>query len=222
PLFGSTRWVIGQWKEESKASPFVAQRFDNGVFHITVQNNDKREVVAAAPGNYNASYAFFTPGFRLELESENAPRDRVEFANALIDFETRSAEGAIDVPAYKRAIEEQDLDKFPFIADRPDYRNSDTFRIVKLGENPVLPNPTDGWVNMRYRIKGGRDGTGFLEVWANGEFIVRVEGAIGSDAFDGDTQYFKIGHYRDIESAFGWATVYVDNFKRGTVRDHVD
>ncbi|MGI9401476.1 MAG: heparin lyase I family protein [Rhizobiaceae bacterium] len=33
PEIGSTRWVIGQWKEESGASPFLAQRFDNGVFH---------------------------------------------------------------------------------------------------------------------------------------------------------------------------------------------
>ena len=45
---GSTSWVVGQWKQENGRSPFLAQRFDNGVFHITVQDNNCRVMVAAA------------------------------------------------------------------------------------------------------------------------------------------------------------------------------
>lgn len=59
---GSIRWVIGQWKqttidkekyidlgEEWGPSPYLAQRFDNSVLHITVQDGHCRCSVASAP-----------------------------------------------------------------------------------------------------------------------------------------------------------------------------
>ena len=220
PRFGSTRWVIGQWKEENKASPFLAQRFDNGVFHITVQSNDQREVIAAAPGDYSSQYPFFTSEFQAEI-TRNVPRDASDFARRVRDFRGTDGLGAIDVPAYVKAVEGQDLDKFAFVADRPDYARIDGLRF-SFSAQPILPNPTEGWVDMRYRVRGGRDGTGLVEVWANDRFVVRVEGKLGNDVFDGPTQYFKIGHYRDVEDGFDWATVYVDRFKRGVRREDVD
>lgn len=51
PSCGSARWVIAQWKEPDGDSPFLAQRYDNGVFHVTVQNDDCRCVVAKAGGD---------------------------------------------------------------------------------------------------------------------------------------------------------------------------
>ena len=58
----SIRWVIGQWKQEPVsdkyetefgkewgASPFLAQRFDDGVLHITVQDEHCRCMIASAP-----------------------------------------------------------------------------------------------------------------------------------------------------------------------------
>ncbi len=58
----SVRWVTGQWKQEPAAqpgretndkdwgpSPFVAQRFDNGILHVTVQDKECRCLVASAP-----------------------------------------------------------------------------------------------------------------------------------------------------------------------------
>ena len=217
PRAGSTRWVVGQWKEENKASPFLAQRFDNGVFHITVQSNDQREVIAAAPGDYDAKFPFYSASFRESLKEGPFPETRDDYAGRVGKF----GPDAIDRPAFRRAIEEQDLDKFPFIADRPDYRRIDGIQATP-SDDPVLPDPAEDWVHMRYHVKGGRDGTGLIEVWANGRFIVRVRGKIGSDAFDGPTQYFKFGHYRDIEGAFGWSTAYLDRFKRGTKREDVD
>lgn len=51
----SIRWVIAQWKQEpvspaySDPSPVLAQRFDDGVLHVTVQDGDCRCKVASAP-----------------------------------------------------------------------------------------------------------------------------------------------------------------------------
>ena len=55
----SIRWVIAQWKEKPLhsdykkenwgPSPYLALRFDDGVMHITVQDEECRCVVAAAP-----------------------------------------------------------------------------------------------------------------------------------------------------------------------------
>jgi hypothetical protein len=51
----SVRWVIAQWKEEpispayKDPSPVLAQRFDDGVLHVTVQDEDCRCRVASAP-----------------------------------------------------------------------------------------------------------------------------------------------------------------------------
>jgi hypothetical protein len=58
----SIRWVIGQWKQDREsakyaaaikswggASPFLAQRYDDGVLHVTVQDEHCRCMVASAP-----------------------------------------------------------------------------------------------------------------------------------------------------------------------------
>jgi hypothetical protein len=51
----SVRWVTAQWKQEpispaySDPSPVLAQRFDDGVLHVTVQDEDCRCRVASAP-----------------------------------------------------------------------------------------------------------------------------------------------------------------------------
>jgi hypothetical protein len=51
PSCGSTRWVIGQWKQTNRYIPFLAQRFDNGVFHVTVQDEHCSCRVTKAPGD---------------------------------------------------------------------------------------------------------------------------------------------------------------------------
>lgn len=51
---GSRRFVVGQWKGPGDGSPMLAQRFDNGIFHITVQDNDIRYVIASAEGDPDA------------------------------------------------------------------------------------------------------------------------------------------------------------------------
>ncbi len=58
----SVRWVTAQWKHEPVSrrykaelgpdwspSPFLAQRFDDGILHVTVQDEDCRCTIASAP-----------------------------------------------------------------------------------------------------------------------------------------------------------------------------
>ena len=56
------RWVIGQWKEETDGSPFLAQRYSGGVFHITAQNNDCRVLVARSGSTARRSSKPSRPG----------------------------------------------------------------------------------------------------------------------------------------------------------------
>ena len=50
-MTGSTRWQITGWKQEADGSPFVAQRFDEGIFHITLESGTSRVLVATAMGD---------------------------------------------------------------------------------------------------------------------------------------------------------------------------
>jgi hypothetical protein len=56
PSCGSVRWVIAQWKYteldcKANESPFLAQRVDNGILHVTVEDGTCRCMIASAPGN---------------------------------------------------------------------------------------------------------------------------------------------------------------------------
>jgi hypothetical protein len=56
PECGSARWVVGQWKYERMppgrgGSPFLAQRFDNGVLHLTMEDDGCRCMIAKVGGD---------------------------------------------------------------------------------------------------------------------------------------------------------------------------
>ncbi len=216
PRNGSTRWVIGQWKEETDGSPFLAQRYDNGVFHITIQSNDKRMLIACAAGNPNALTALGkdTPGNTTGKRKTNPCLD-IGKQRAMKDS------GTLDYQPLVQAIREQQIEQFPFVADPETFRNSKEV-IIDPSETPLMPDPGSQWVDMRYRIRGGRDGSGIIEVWANEVPIVKVTGKIGNDIFNGPSQYFKVGHYRDVDAEFEHSALYFDRFKRGTSRNQVD
>ncbi|MFO1090161.1 MAG: heparin lyase I family protein [Hyphomicrobiales bacterium] len=49
PANGDQRWVITAWKQDvQEGSPFLAQRFDQGVFHITLESLDTRVLLATS------------------------------------------------------------------------------------------------------------------------------------------------------------------------------
>ncbi|WP_172795190.1 heparin lyase I family protein [Polycladidibacter hongkongensis] len=209
---GSTRWVIGQWKEQSGGSPFLAQRFDNGVFHITVQHNDTRLLVAKASGDYQRDFKQFVNELKqLLLLDQHGFRRR--------DDNKRNSDEALTpgltLNELKEAIAKQDTNKFPFLTEPQSFAATEAVKI-ELSDTPDLPNPAKGWVDMVYRIRGGTDGSGLIEIWANGVFIARVSGAIGNVAKDGVRQYFKFGHYRDFDRKDLDATLYLDRFRRTT------
>ena len=59
-----TRIVIGQWHQAGPGSPFVAQRFRDGVFHITVQDGRCRRWIAAQAGAFDERHRIC----RIEVE----------------------------------------------------------------------------------------------------------------------------------------------------------
>jgi hypothetical protein len=163
--YESSRWVSGQWKQQTDGGPFLSQRFDHGVFHIAVHDEDCRVLVAKAAG---------------ELD----PVGRT--------VATTRTEGE----AFR-------LGKDGYGCE-PDVT-------IETSEDAVLPDPFVDWVDMTYRVRGGLNGTGLIEIWANGRFIARVTGSIGYSGAAGEAEYFKFGIYRDAQP--GSVTVYLDNFK---------
>ncbi len=101
--------------------------------------------------------------------------------------------------------------------DPPDWiarcRYQDRF-MSPLASNPVMPHPFARWVDMSYRVRGGRGGKGLVEIWANGRFIAKVTGSIGYDEAAGPNQYFKFGIYRRLVS--GVTILRLDNFRRSS------
>ena len=89
--------------------------------------------------------------------------------------------------------------------------NSDV--TLEWGADPILPDPGEGWLDMIYRLVGGHDGTGLVEVWANVRFVVRASGSIGYEDADGPDQNFKFGIYRNVLA--NSVAAYLDNFRRG-------
>jgi hypothetical protein len=77
----------------------------------------------------------------------------------------------------------------------------------------ALPEPASGWIDFAVYSKPGPDGTGHIELFANGLRIVTVKGKIGhSEQGLGPYQYFKFGPYRARHQNV-W-TLYYDEFRR--------
>jgi hypothetical protein len=88
---------------------------------------------------------------------------------------------------------------------------TDAIKVINHG-NP-LPSPDSGWIDFAVYTKPGPDGSGHIEIFANGKPVVTVKGHIGhADKGLGKNQYFKFGPYRAANK--GEWTLYYDNFRR--------
>ncbi len=88
---------------------------------------------------------------------------------------------------------------------------SSAIKVTSHG-NP-LPLPASGWIDFAIYTKPGADGTGRIEILANGKRVVTVEGAIGhNDPGLLENQYFKFGPYRAAGEG-NW-TLYYDSYRR--------
>ena len=169
-------WAMETMEQGEKCSPVLAQRFDNGVLHITTQDRNCRCVVAQAPGNFDAVFAAASIGM-------------AEPAQTLMESKPiKCLDSVLSTPAK----EELCVPRFPV--------DLHVFTIGG-GTPPALPDPKKGFVTMTYLVKGddGKDGhhNGLIEVYANGQFIVRVTGEIGYEKSDTlkNSVKFKIGRY---------------------------
>ncbi|MBB4113251.1 hypothetical protein FHT80_002573 [Rhizobium sp. BK226] len=209
PSKGSARSVIGQWKGPGDGSPMIAQRFDNGVFHITVQDNDVRRVVAKAEGdpdalltaqnllgnlefneqNVNAIKSLQS----LDLISRNAPEVSKQFFSPNLmqsmgpeakDTDAKTLSQALGLSGDGDLVSQ--FRSLAFVAEPEKYIGKADIEIVPEANRP-LPDPRMGWVDMIYRVKPGRTDNEYgprraaeIDVWANGQKIVSVKGNIGA------------------------------------------
>jgi hypothetical protein len=172
PTSGSVRWVSAQWKYDGAwphsyaQSPFLAQRYDNGVLHVTVQADRCRCMIARAAGDPDALAAAHPVPTGAGGLVPAAPLRCVWTGGD-------AREGAACTP--------------------PDLR----LWVRSPGEMVSLPDPRDRWVAMMYHVRGGPDGDGLIDVYADGRFVVRAEGAIGYRGGAPGRVKFKFGTYRD-------------------------
>jgi hypothetical protein len=213
---GSSRFVIGQWKGPGDGSPMLAQRFDNGVFHITVQDNDVRYVIASAEGDPDA----VGPAPQELAGRESADPKAI---NAIRALRSRDALGKArpspvqplflkehSLKSSLRSEEERSMQDFPDFArltSRDKHPGGADIEVTPE-PNAMLPDPRKAWVDMVYRIRPGRTDNeygprrpGEIDVWANGKKIVSVRGNIGATLKKADPlplrgPYFKFGIYR--------------------------
>jgi hypothetical protein len=180
PDCGSVRFVLGQWKFKTARdwdlpyhqSPTFAQRLDNGVLHLTVQNDRCRCMVSSAPGDpHLTAYA------RAWASGEAAPALRTVPPGTFSCVLTGEPKGT------------------PERACTPD-----NLQVLTTDGRPPepLPDPRKGFVAMTYRVRGGADGSGRIDVYANGRFIARIQGVIGYREVDPLQVKFKFGIYRDL------------------------
>jgi hypothetical protein len=98
--------------------------------------------------------------------------------------------------------------------------NACTQEIVVTKRGNSLPRPSSGWIDFVIYSKPGPDGSGHIEIYANGKWIVTVRGRIGhSEKGLGPHQYFKFGPYRAAHDNT-W-TLYYDKFRRSPNRTDV-
>jgi hypothetical protein len=163
PCCDSERWVIAQWKYEKlgpNLSPFLAQRFDDSVLHVTVEDGFCRCMIAKGSESSGKAVASQAGGLKTVAPltcvntNENEPPGPCVPKNMKLS-----------------AYAQSDLES--------------------------LPDPTKDWVRMTYRVKAGGARESIFEVYADGRFIVRAEGAYEENVSFPNNVKFKFGHYRD-------------------------
>jgi Polysaccharide lyase len=245
---GSLRTVIGQWKAPGDDSPILAQRFDNGVFHITTQDGPTRKVIASAEGDFDRLEAFENAisemaedpalGFAAIRASDAAASlmrmSRHAAATALTPLTGQFRVGLEEVATRVRAafgLSEMGrlLGEFSFISDLACYAGRPAIAVAPDGTKH-LPDPTAEWVHMMYRMRAGRTDNlygstdpGLIEVYADSTLVAAVEGNIGARQTTAPTDpsmYFKFGIYRDV--APGVITFHFDHWRCGPTRASVE
>lgn len=128
PLGEQTRLVIGQWKAPIDDSPFLAQRFTGGSFHVTLD---------------------------VDAADLNAETGLPKGCKVLLAFDmghaAPAAPGAIPAPVGLdhpvRCEPRVNMAALPSMAEA-----------LQIERFAFLPSPFDRWIDLVYRVRGGPDG----------------------------------------------------------------
>jgi len=185
PNVGRNRLVVGQWKAEGGHSPFIAQRFVNRQFVITIEQ-DNDDPASDRDDDECRIVIAYTPGFPASM--------RGEFGESIFQ------------PLPDHAVAPDGARANSIAHDQRDAVNGMWSRLgpcaqdVQVTGRGILPEAVGNWTTMMYHIRAATDGTGLLEIWANGNPVVSVRGRFGfRDGLDG-AQYFK---FRALSGARG-------------------
>ncbi|MBB2972983.1 hypothetical protein FHU14_003508 [Mesorhizobium sp. RMAD-H1] len=184
------RYLIAQWKREidpgaeGDFSPFLALRLRQGKLFATVETNYIAPHATLATAAAGNTVATCGPG-----QTPVWLRPKTNQMRALVATEASwtPEDGALF--------------------------SSCTDAISVINHGMPLPSPNSGWIDFAVYTKPGPDGSGHIEIFANGKPVVTVKGHIGhADKGLGKNQYFKFGPYRAANK--GEWTLYYDNFRR--------
>jgi hypothetical protein len=175
----------------------------------------KREILRNAVGDYSPYLALRMTSGKLYATVET------NYA-APVESSPGSRAGVPTFPRPRvnqmRALVATDASWTP--ADGRVFSGQTTALTVTNHGNP-LPSPSSGWIEFAIYVQPGPDGSGRIEINANGKPVVTVEGPVGhaDEKGLGDRQYFKFGPYRAGHSN-DW-TLYYDYFRRSPHRSDV-
>jgi hypothetical protein len=198
------RLVVGQWKQSGGHSPILAQRFKGRKFTITIEQDFD------APLAYRG-----VDECRLLIGHE---RDYPASTSAAVDWPRTTWLAAPETSGglLTAAVAHSKSDSVRSDAARARPCAKD-ITVTPLG---LLPSPFGTWVTMVYRLKGAPDGTGLVEVWADGQPIARVSGRIGFRDGVNKAQVFKYGPYRNHVRYSSHALL--ARFARGATRADIE
>lgn len=180
--------------------------------HRLVMAQWKREIRPGADGNYSPFLALRLSRGRLvaTVVSDKAtwqPKDPLLGPTGCPAGFAPAA--APDAYKQVRATVASEVSLAEFHAELPGCAQN--IRVTSRGG--LLPKADSGWVDFVFMVKPDPNGSGIIEIAANGQWVATVEGAIGHEGpgLD-DTQYFKFGPYRGGRPD-RWA-IYFDDFGR--------
>lgn len=200
------RYLIAQWKREIEPgaegdfSPFLALRLRNGKLFATVETN------YIAPGSTIVASTECCGDMTHQTKPDEATPQKSDAAcpagSTPVWFRPDTNQ--------MRALVATDSAWTP--GDNDLYHGC-TQAISVIDHGNKLPLPSSGWINFAIYTKPGPDGSGHIEIYANGRPIVTIKGHIGhADHGLGKNQYFKFGPYRAGKD--GEWKMYYDDFKR--------
>lgn len=175
----------------------------------------KREIIFGAPGDFSPFLALRLRKGKLfaTVETNHDP------LNAPASGSGVNAAAGCKTPVWLRPETNQ---MRALVATSADWTPGDgslfadcTDRIGVIDRGNPLPSPHSGWIDFAIYSQPDPRGSGRIEIFANGKWIVTVLGDIGQeDEWLSKNQYFKFGPYRSGHST-EW-TMYYDHFRRSS------